>query len=169
MRLPRMTMRRWMIAVAVVAALLGAELARRRIREYRFMASEYKIEAVYHARSSRDSRKAHRRWIDSAQDTEGKAGETDDVTLRAFYIERVSEARSSAESEAALAQYQEAMRKKYERAAGRPWESVPPDPPEPSRKSEGLASSRFLRVPPAAKPHRPSSGSGPAPPQPATR
>jgi len=50
MRLPRMTTRRWMIVVAVVAVMLGAERIRRRWVFCRDQAALYALQEAYDAR-----------------------------------------------------------------------------------------------------------------------
>jgi len=106
MRLPRMTTRRWMIAVAVVGLVLtGLDLERRRSR-YRGLAAHY------------------RTLVAGVQEIEGGplAGKMFRNPPGKSYA--VVESRD-------LVQFRRTMAAKYERAARYPWLPVPPDPPPP--------------------------------------
>jgi hypothetical protein len=116
MRLPRMTIRRWMIAVLAVAILLTAEKIRRNWRERRLKAAAYLAEA--------------KSWSDDASKVE-----------RMMVLPR---SRSDPASRQTLAGLEKVARNyrdfersnrelasKYERAARHPWLPVEPDPPEP--------------------------------------
>jgi hypothetical protein len=116
MRFPRMTTRRWMLAVAVVALLMGgvvvAVRATRRSREYRQIAvwhaamrdlclgEAYEYQYAYDHRAAGDHR-----------------AETDWPRYEAH--------------ERALARHHDGLAAKYDRAARYPWLPVEPDPPEP--------------------------------------
>ena len=100
MRLPRMTTRRWMVAVAILAVTISVERTRRRWTFYREQAASHAAsEAVCQG------------YADAFR---GVSGEEDRV-----------------EQGDTLATYHALLRRKYEHAAAHPWESVPPDPPEP--------------------------------------
>ena len=108
MRLPRMTTRRWMIAVAIMAAgfwvsVLGAR------------SHSYAIRAGHHGLME-----AHNRWIIEEYEA-GRlfySGPMDQLTLRANRCRR-------------LIAYHATLRQKYESASRRPWLPVGPDLPEP--------------------------------------
>jgi hypothetical protein len=106
MRLPRMTTRRWMIAVAVVGLLMGGAVV-----GYRLML-----------------------WHDSFLALATDHGHTG--FLYRFLREDLclGEARAESAEQAALgrrAAYHEALAEKYRRAARYPWLPVEPDPPPP--------------------------------------
>jgi hypothetical protein len=111
MRIPRLrfTVRRLMLAVAVVAALLGcADLWRRR--------EHYRRLAETHALSEMVLR------VDSVMargDPTGGPGV------------RLLDLSDSLEEAAKWADYHAGLRRKYERAARYPWLPVAPDPPPP--------------------------------------
>ena len=111
MRLPRMTTRRWMIAVAVVAILLGAGLETGR-RSFRFARlsdchSNAALEC-FHALMTLGG------WPPPQDPSPAELGR-----VRNLYRVR------------ALVHYHSALTQKYERAARYPWLPVAPDPPEP--------------------------------------
>ena len=158
MRLPRLQLRirTLLILVGLVATLLGAELTRRRAIEYRLMANDYRIEADYHARSVAGSKKIQQMWLELAKKREDQANDPNETReagvyseeLRNFFRRSAAEASRKADIEGALALYHEALQRKYERAVGRPWVTVPPDPPEPASPPEvEPPSSSFLTIP----------------------
>jgi hypothetical protein len=104
MPLPRMTIRRWMVAVAVVALAPGAVAMSRRSFHLRLLAILHDIEATQ-IRISRG-------WA-TGPDGVSRLIPLDDPKL------------------VRLAEYHEALSRKYERAANFPWLPVEPDPPEP--------------------------------------
>jgi hypothetical protein len=114
MRLARMTTRRWMIAVAVVAVALGAELTRRRSREFRELARYHAGEGGFYL--------GHARLWDRARGggcMELHAGASaEDYALAARWARR-------------CAAHESELSRKYERAAWLPWLPVEPDPPSP--------------------------------------
>jgi hypothetical protein len=117
MRLPRMTTRRWMIAVAVVAPGLGAwDLARQRQRYLEragvMREKEYISEMAVFVASDRDANGCHI-LIPDGFDPLAAPLPADLVSLRDEYI------------------YFQRMRTKYQYAARYPWLPVEPDPPEP--------------------------------------
>ena len=101
MRLPRMTTRRWMIAIAILAILLAPvaiELPRRRAR-FRALAAHYRAKELiapfrYLSITFNEWQSLQKRW----------------PRLRPYYA---------------------LMRKKYEFAERYPWLPVDSDPPEP--------------------------------------
>ena len=90
MRPPCFRLRTLLVAVAVVGAVFGVEVMRRRRAYYLDRASGH--------------------FIAAAPYTPGYFGDHPDPAKAAFH---------------------EAMRRKYERAAARPWLPVAPDPPPP--------------------------------------
>jgi hypothetical protein len=116
MRLPRMTTRRWMLAVAVVALLIAASLEAARLTR---RAGEYRQYAVWHA-AMRDlclgeadgyrDACAHRATGDRREEAE--------LLLREAH-------------ERTLAEHHDALVIKYERTARFPCLPIEPDPPEP--------------------------------------
>jgi hypothetical protein len=130
MRLPRVrfTVRRLMIAVAIVGVLLAAGLEarwmHRKYREYATRASLHSYcERLYSEWASSDIKKeADRR---SKFEKNGQAGFDDWVLHLADYYGR------RAAKETLWANYHARMKSKYEVAMRRPWLPVEPDPPEP--------------------------------------
>ena len=107
--LPRMTTRRWMIAVAIVGVGIGAGMLLVRSRRYAAV-------AAFHAQGEAEC------WRIIAAD-EGNRLDT------AIWKDWLAYARRSRK----LFLYHAALRRKYEWAARRPWLPVEPDPPEPER------------------------------------
>jgi hypothetical protein len=109
MRLPRMTTRRWMIAVAVVALSVAGEQMRRR-------AVQYRRQAEHHARIELVCRQtAARLPLMKPSDYEGYCG----------YMVR------NIRNSPRIAAFHADLRRKYEHAARYPWHPVEPDPPGP--------------------------------------
>jgi hypothetical protein len=110
MRLPRMTTRRWMVAVTVVAVALAAGMLFRRHRFLRERADHYEKrarEGVYRAAIARELALA-----ESEQ-------EMDSPQWAAFALEAKDR------------DWDPRLLEKYRRAARYPWLLVEPDPPEP--------------------------------------
>jgi hypothetical protein len=107
MRLPRMTTRRWMVVVVIVAVVLGAGMLIQRSRSYASLAS-------VHAESEKEC------WR-IVQAFEGSR--FDPVIWREALV-HVRRSRR-------LFPYHAALRRKYELASRRPWLPVEADPPEP--------------------------------------
>jgi hypothetical protein len=97
---PRVTVRRMMVAVAVLAVAMGG-IALRRRSEF------YQASARHHSRMERSS-------VIAIVEGSGPASRDE--------LARLNRARTA---------YHADLRQKYERAAGHPWVSMPPDPPEP--------------------------------------
>ena len=109
MRLPRMTTRRWMVAVMVVALSIATERMRRESFRYRELVER-------HARLERAFRKnAALLPLMKPSDWESLCGQM------ALSLSRSPE----------RAAYHASLRRKYEHAARYPWLPVEPDPPEP--------------------------------------
>jgi hypothetical protein len=129
MRLPRMTTRRWMVAVAVLAVgIAGYDEITRCIRSrdyYLFRASTHTIRAELHRGMPTD---AERRLImlkkNAAPFREGSEG-------RAYWLKQVASWERRCDGHRRQADYHGALAHKYAHAATRPWWTVAPDPPEP--------------------------------------
>ena len=146
----RFTLRWMMIAVAIVAVILGGEMMRRRRATYLERATEELVE--------------ERRYQEAAEDCEQAASEADSIadqrrhdaevyrqravskqgnTAHAESDRRLAERQAinnqeSAEDARAIgkifrarADYHRNLRRKYANAGRRPWLGVSPDPPEP--------------------------------------
>jgi hypothetical protein len=108
MRRPRMTTRRWMIATAFAAILIGVSPLRQRSVRYRQEAMRHALLAIESTENAEISRAAG---------------------LEHPEITRLME-RHAAQWER-IAVWHADLAEKYNRAASRPWETLPPDPPEP--------------------------------------
>jgi hypothetical protein len=110
-----------MVAVAIVAVLLGADGILLR-------AKRYQQEAELHA--------AEERWYRGLPDRPEALAERLDATYSTIHLE-LSEFQVSGRWDCAiplirkLIVYHAQLSKKYERAASHPWASVDPDPPPP--------------------------------------
>jgi hypothetical protein len=129
MRLLRMTTRRMMILVGISCFLMACEVWRERTVQW---ISHCREKAAFHARWESEFRRTSvRRACDA--DTYQKDLESDDLSdaqrkhLRYLVRQRTRSTRYTAE----LADYYEAMRRKWESAIAHPWLSVPADLPEP--------------------------------------
>jgi hypothetical protein len=108
MRLPRMTTRRWMVAVVIAAAGLCVSVLGARSHSYAIRAGHHGLMEV------------HNRWIIE----EYEAG-------RLFYSGPADQSARRADRCRRLIAYHAALWQKYELASRRPWFPVEPDPPEP--------------------------------------
>jgi hypothetical protein len=112
MRLPRMTTRRWMMAVAVVAVMLAAPAIFRRHLSLR-------DQGDYHARMegvhTYQARMIGQPTLDFADREPGIAAEW----------------RTYAAFEAEIGAWHARLKEKYRHAARYPWLAIEPDPPEP--------------------------------------
>src|SRR4051812_43881044 len=104
MRLPRLSTRRWVMLVVLVAVTMGAAEHLRRLR------------IVYREQVAR-----HRALETSSRRIAGYA-----TGLQRLGLEPRARPGPGRRTE-----YHAAMRRKYERAARYPWLPVPPDPPPP--------------------------------------
>ena len=110
MRLPRMTTRRWMVVVAIVAFVIAGEQMRR-------ASARYRLRAESHALREADLRREAEKWRGVQPWVFGglRGQEARDVMLLPEFVEY----------------HARFGRGKYERAARYPWLPVEPDPPEP--------------------------------------
>jgi hypothetical protein len=125
MRLPRVrfTMRVMLIAVAGVALLMGG-------LRLLWLRNAYQKAAMAHA--------AYENLARTLQRMVENEGKDERELLTAFGMEVEPESKAIKEQRAAdartnqrTAEYHAALKHKYERAASRPWLSLPPDPPPP--------------------------------------
>jgi hypothetical protein len=125
MRHPRITIRRWMIAVAVVGIAVGVVSMVR--RSWRLLAL-----AEIHAREEREAIDVHSRpgVLRAAavnmvyEKPRREPGGARFEEVQEFFGQMLASWQRRAD-------YHGAMRRKYERAARCPWLWVEPDPPEP--------------------------------------
>ena len=112
MRPPRLRLRvrTLLLAVGVVALILGGVILVRRSADYRRL-------AAFHEQMERRK----------AQAVLG----IENLARAATDPENIVRIRADAAYEARIGRHHAAMKAKYLRAASRPWESVPPDPPPP--------------------------------------
>jgi hypothetical protein len=113
MRLPRMTTRRWMVAVAVIGLLVGGGVRLKRRRDY-FLSL-----ARSHAQKMPSSTAEGKALRSRFGSTSGMGGEETVLLSRDF--DRMMN----------RADHHSALRRKYEHAARYPWLPVEPEPPEP--------------------------------------
>jgi hypothetical protein len=126
MRLPRMTTRRWMIAVAIVGLVLGGSLELVRLRR---LSHEYAGRAINARRALANARMSsgwnHERWLAECRRIEESERKwTTGYPMSTGRPFRPSVAR-------AYIAYWEPIFSKYERAAAYPWLPLEPDPPRP--------------------------------------
>lgn len=143
MRFPRMTMRRWMVIVAVMAIILG------------FIAWDIRLQAiarVYRSRAWKMGRIEETNRL--AESYLSKQSESDRLLTGAIEqamadfksagarkreLEREAESlrehalkvRAEAIQKRKITAHYGSLRKRYEEAARHPWREVAPDPPEP--------------------------------------
>jgi hypothetical protein len=154
MRFPRMTTRRWMVAVASSAILIasGRLFVRRQnylhlVEHYRRqqltlaaqLAAPNRLKVVREFETLVAKRKREladaQSWEEKLTDpSEREAWEkhTDVVRSRVAYDELVIESeRAGAAKNEALQRFFQALEEKYRGAASHPWQPVPADPPAP--------------------------------------
>ena len=110
MRLPRMTTRRWMILVAVVAFSIAGVQMRRQAKRYREQAAFHALrEGIF------------RRQADLERRARLSSLPVDLCGQQARYIALIP----------TFVEYHAELRRKYEYAARYPWLPIEPDPPKP--------------------------------------
>lgn len=132
MPLPRMTTRRWMIAVMVLGLLLSVGIWVERLID---LASRYRQTAAAFGRREAEAQKEQRERLKIAAALERDAADQGRV---AALRESAKNAHDLAEYHAQIAmsrarwtRYYALLKQKYAAAARRPWLFVPPDPPPP--------------------------------------
>jgi hypothetical protein len=151
MRIPRVqfTIGRMMIAVAVIATVLGAGIEGMRLKRFR---DQYLHRAKIHAyleqsllgteaiagkaaaateRLTAEGLELVEKRARGAQSAVDPAFNQTSIELYKWEQRIASEYREIAARYAKLAAHHSALKKKYRRAADRPWSSVEPDGPEP--------------------------------------
>ena len=142
MRLPRVrfTVRQTMIVVAIAAVALGANDLRLRWDRFRALRSTHewkwrsclRLADLHAATAALDEREAERLRaailaghypVRSAAETVGQIASNTEAAA--------ANERSAEKKLRARAEFHDALRLKYERAARYPWLSVRPDPPDP--------------------------------------
>jgi tetratricopeptide (TPR) repeat protein len=158
---PRFTVRRIMVAVAVLALFLGGSLEVIRLKRFR---DECLKRAATHAESERYSLEMEQHDRQWAERIEGSFGTTQrflaslegtlsraSARLKPTIVDqqkRFTEAaeqekrdaakwRGDATRDAESAAYHGALKRKYLRAAARPWWPIEPDPPPPELEARG--------------------------------
>jgi hypothetical protein len=113
----RFTVRRMLIAVAIVAILCGGGVQIRRAIAFSQLASSHTSFGLFwHSQEQ-----WHRQFARSILESDRPRLSENDA----------AEQTEQAEKSKVLADYHAAMKAKYEAAARRPWLSVEPDPPRP--------------------------------------
>lgn len=130
MRLSRLRIRTMMIAVAVIASLLTLGVELRRLSR---VARERQRGAELHRLTEDNLRAAAARGaaLLAAVETQLAAADTGDSVQRQMLEGKVHELQIDLETLRRQVEHAAALTRTHERAARRPWEAVPPDPPEP--------------------------------------
>jgi hypothetical protein len=132
MRLPRMTTRRWMIAVAGAALLLGGAVGGNRLKQVH-------SRLLFH--EARYTEWHNREWDDwvliqhcenllARRERQNPSGGSIDPFIERTRA-RLAQLREKAADDARRLAHHETMVRKYLHAARYPWLAVAPDPPEP--------------------------------------
>ena len=137
MRLPRMTTRRWMIAVAVVAVGIGGETARQRSAYYRMKAAEcaFSEENLLHVADEQDAdvagfEREAKDLMERARlhgDDSGEEGRW--RKMARVQMQNAIKLSRFARHTRQVAAFYGGLKRKYKRAVLLPWLSVDPDPP----------------------------------------
>jgi hypothetical protein len=133
MPLPRVrfTVRRLMIAVAIVALILGAELTRRRSVQFRLLARSYAAAAEFDGLILGGGTTTF--GLHDGQIRENRGGSSIRILADEGTIEFTIDAALAYDADRLRrrAEYHGLLRRKYDRAARHPWLPVEPVPPEP--------------------------------------
>jgi hypothetical protein len=140
MQLPRMTIRRWVVVVVIVAAAMSAWRLRRLSQRYSTIAAFQRQQQGYADRARNPLPKAidrfeveGRRFAEAAR-TAGNQREARFMRDEAARLAGLAETyREWVRDFTELSDYRAQLRRKYEQAATYPWLPVDPDPPEPER------------------------------------
>jgi hypothetical protein len=129
MRLPRFTLRRLMVLVAVAGLVLGVERSRQRREALLAAESKHATEAAMYRQSS--DLYASNAWKHRAQAAKFRQGVLAS-SPKAIALDQIAGlVEGEAHGYGVLADYHEAMREKYRQAARFPFWPVEPDPPSP--------------------------------------
>jgi hypothetical protein len=134
MRLPRvrLTVRRMMIAVAVVAILCGVGLQIRRAIRLSRLSAEYTRQAVNFAEFESTWRQSERHHREREQELRKLVDDPRQGVGGPEFWRRMAKGETDeAEKLKSLAEFHASMKSKYQAAARRPWIAVEPDPPWP--------------------------------------
>ena len=125
MRLPRMTTRRWMVAVLAAGLLVGGAVGGVRLKRRR---DEFLARAEKHTIMEYRHKKLANLDRSRAMNMGAVESEPDLITPQAPLK---ADLLRSAADHARLGAHYESLTRKYQHAARYPWLSVEPDPPEP--------------------------------------
>ena len=132
MRVPRVrfTVRRMMVAVAIVAVVMGATIEAKRFGR---LSRQYQRKAIASAREERLWHRALRGGMASEVEAQQLSAvlRAKDQDLADLWAEAASESSGAVRGVREIVAHHARLRRKYEHAASRPWESVAPDPREP--------------------------------------
>jgi hypothetical protein len=134
MGLPRVrfTVRRLMIAVAVVAVLIGAGLQIRRAIRLCRLSAEYAQQAAKYAEFETTWRQSERHHREREQELRKLVDDTrQGVGGPEFWRQQAKGESDEAEKLKSLAEFHANMKSKHQAAARRPWIEVEPCPPWP--------------------------------------
>jgi hypothetical protein len=133
MRMPRVrfTVRRLIVAIAVIAILLGVGLQIRRTIHLSRRSAGFARRAVMYAEDESVWRKAVRDWIEHAERYRKLADQPDQRSDAPMWRKRAEYCAETVEQIKALVDFNASMKAKYNAAARRPWLDLEPDPPRP--------------------------------------
>jgi hypothetical protein len=142
MRVPRVrfTIRGMMVAVAVLALLIGTDTLVRRSTHYRKMANLVGQRETSSRKLQGTSERSSRWHTELAWSQVERWGPFDDDRHRASVVAQTKDwieagyLRQEAAAYAAEAEWYSQLKQRYERAASHPWEPLAPDPPRPTVK-----------------------------------
>jgi hypothetical protein len=126
MRFPRMTMRRWMIAVAVAGLCLGAAVCGRRLKHQRDI---YLERASMHARLESWFRSLEKAFRPAFGRDGASRKAISGIIVRSGLAPALIAVGEHTYLASALARYHAELKKKYLHFAARPWITMPPEPP----------------------------------------
>jgi hypothetical protein len=126
MRLPRMTMRRWMIAVAIAGVLLGTAVWGRRLKQQR---DYYLKQANFHARLERFFRSVEKMFPTRVASGGRSLKDVSGMMVRSGFVPALVVVGEHTYLAGGLARHHAELKEKYLHFASRPWLSVPADPP----------------------------------------
>jgi hypothetical protein len=144
MRMPRVrfTVRRLIVAIAVVAILLAFSPQIRRTIHYSRLSAGFARRAAMYDEYESIWREDERKWREREEDDRQLADQSDLRSVADFWREQAERSAERAEKRKALADYNASMKAKYHVAARRPWLGVQPNPvpPEVSARPPWLTS-----------------------------